>query len=181
MKFQESGQALILFVLMLTAFTGVVALTVDVGRAFREKTNDQMIADASALAAAADLISNGSNSHAAEEARNYGTKNGLTDTATQQVVTIPPDNGPSAGNAGCAEVEVNTDIAGLFSGVLGVIGFDVGTRAVACATEGFGDYAIITLNPTACNSVDLVGTVEIEIEDAGIFANSTCAANASER
>jgi len=72
---RESGQMLVLFVLLLGVIVGFVALTIDVGAAYHKRQQMQIVADAAALAGAQELPDD---TVAAELiAREYAQRNGL--------------------------------------------------------------------------------------------------------
>ena len=95
----------------MTLLVSMVALVVDGGSLMEERRHAQAIADASALAAAADLYTNyGTNSgadpkgSAAASAQAIANANGFTNDGVQSVVTVnlSPQNyqgGPNVGSA----------------------------------------------------------------------------------
>lgn len=172
----QSGQTLILFTLMITAFIGVVALTVDVGMAYRERSSQQNAADAAALAAADVLYAGGSIEGAEVAARALATANGYTDEVDGKTVTvnIPPTSGDYDGQANFAEVKISGDSQNQFASVFNIDAFHITGRAVAGGLSNSGAFGIISLNPTVCRAIDLNGTIDIVIHAAGIFDNSSC-------
>jgi Flp pilus assembly protein TadG len=84
----ERGVTLILFTLMLTVLLVFVALALDTGLVYNEHRQDQSAADAAALAAIKDLVTNGTNGRAAAVQtifdltwENTRTTNGQTQSA----------------------------------------------------------------------------------------------------
>src|SRR5207247_8334848 len=75
LNYLESGQALVVAVLAMTAMIGMVAMTVDVGMLFHDRRHYQNSADAIALAGVAELPTNPG--LAIVTARNWGTANGI--------------------------------------------------------------------------------------------------------
>jgi Flp pilus assembly protein TadG len=175
---REQGQVLLLFTLMLAALLGFTAIAIDAGLAYQEKASDQTAADAAALAAANVVAGGGTESTAQAQADEYAAGNEV-DEDSSVVVHVPPEEGEYAGNSTCAEVEIESESPALFSRVLNFDVFPVGTRAVACGESGVGgNYAIISLNQTACQSTATVGTIDITVLNGGTWTNSTCASEA---
>jgi hypothetical protein len=174
---EETGQALLVFTLMLGALLGITALAIDAGLAYQEKSSHQMAADSAALAAAQELFAGSSADAAEAEAVGFVDSNSDEDAAPE--VHIPPVTGVSAGDSNCAEVVVASESPAVFSKVLDFDVFPVETRAVACGESGIGgNYAIISLNESACDAIATNGNINITIINGGIWANSTCAVNA---
>jgi hypothetical protein len=132
---RESGQMLILFVLMLGVLMGFVAMSIDVGLILHERRSQQNAADAAALAAVAELPESPSLAVAAAkkwaQSNGYGPSSGAT-------VTV---NTPYQGNPGAVEVIVEKNTPFIFALALGLDNIDVSARAVA-EVEPPRDYAI---------------------------------------
>jgi len=176
-KIQERGQVLLLFTLMLAALLGITAFAIDGGLAYQEKSSDQTAADAAALAAAQAVADGDGEDAATTEAEDYVAANGDEDAVSE--VNIPPEEGPYAGDNDCVEVVVESESPALFSRVFNFDVFPVGTRAVACGEAGVGgNYAIISLNQTACQSFSTNGNINITVINGGTWTNSTCASDA---
>src|SRR5258707_15601623 len=102
------GVAAVIVVISLTVLVGVAAITVDGGMALTERRRAQDVADAAALAAAADLFAhyltnNGqdTNGTAAASARSIANANGYSNDGTRSIVTVrvspaPPVQSDSA-------------------------------------------------------------------------------------
>lgn len=161
---------------MLTTLTGLAALTVDIGMAYRERANEQGASDAAALAAADVLYENGSIDEAKAAARSIATSNGYTDGVNDVTVTvnIPPVSGDYAGRSKFAEVEITGESKAQFASVFNFSAFPAHGRAVAAGVDTSNAYGIVALNPTVCRSINLNGTGGIVIQAAGIFVNSNC-------
>ena len=177
---RESGQSLLVFAIMIVAMTGFVALTVDVGFAYKEKQDAQQAADAAALAASGVLRETLSPEQATVKAYAIAEANGFKNGVGGIIVdvNIPPASGPYRGLTNFAEVLIDTGSDAYFSGVLGFEAFDVAARAVAGGIGVNGDYGIVALNPTICKALDLNGNIGIQINAAGIFVNSNCPTDA---
>lgn len=178
---RESGQSLLVFAIMLVAMTMFVALTVDVGFAYKEKQDAQQAADAASLAAAGVLRETASPAQARVKAFAIAKANGFEHgvDGVNVVVNIPPVSGPNRDLTNFAEVLIDTSSDAYFSRVMGFEAFDINdVRAVAGGIGVNGDYGIVALNPTICKALDLNGNIGINIRAAGIFVNSNCPTNA---
>lgn len=85
---KEKGQMMVISALILTAFIGFAAFSVDTGRIYMTKSNLQNAADAAALAGAQELPDNPA--EAINAANQYLSNNGITDETVE--VTIGADN-----------------------------------------------------------------------------------------
>ena len=79
----QSGQALIIAVLAMTALIGMVAMTIDVGRLFHDRRNYQNTADAMALAGVAELPTNPG--LAITKARTWGINNNVSSSQVRRL------------------------------------------------------------------------------------------------
>jgi hypothetical protein len=114
----------------------MAALTIDGGRIMEERRNDQVIADAAALAGASDLYMNYStakgtdlNGTAKAVAIQIANANGISTGAL--TVNIPPLTGPFAGQPGYIEVVIRTEVDGSFSKSFTSSNVVVSARSVA--------------------------------------------------
>lgn len=172
----ERGQTLVLFVLGLTAFMALTALTIDGGLTLVNRREMQTTADAAALAAGDTLLEGDAVSTAVSAAQAISAANGFDEADPDVVVTvnIPPTSGPYSGVSGYSEVTIEKPIDSYFAGVLGVTSFDVSARAVVDTNPEEKPYSIIALNPSACRSMQFNGNVSVTIIDAGTLTNSEC-------
>jgi Flp pilus assembly protein TadG len=126
-KRNQSGQAIVITVLMITALLGLAALVLDVGSWFRAHRSLQATADAAALAGAQALPDDPGNANAL--ANGYATKNqtglaGVTITLSQSIVANDT-----------IKVHVQKPAEGFFSKVFGIDSVNEGASATA-RTEG---------------------------------------------
>jgi Putative Flp pilus-assembly TadE/G-like/von Willebrand factor type A domain len=131
----ESGQALVLCVVVLTVLLGCAAVTIDLGHAYFVKRSLQASADASALAGAQELPSGFS---AALKAREYsssdGNKNerdnipGVETTVEVKCVPVAPCRPVNA-----VYVTESTEVEMFFAKVLGIDTIRVKAKAAACS------------------------------------------------
>ncbi len=110
----ESGQALLLFMLGLTVLLGMAAMTIDVGLAFVERRNLQNAVDAAALAAAQDYINGESDATATATAVHYLQRHGFSAPEDTFEVNIPPTSGQYAGLSGYVEVLASSEAPSAF-------------------------------------------------------------------
>ena len=124
---KQSGQALVLTVVMLVSLLGMAALVLDVGSWYRAKRNLQATADAAALAGAQALPDTPANAPAL--ANQYATAN-APDLATKDVSIssniVPNDR---------ISVHVTRPSPGFFAKLFGIDSVQVGATATA-QTEG---------------------------------------------
>jgi hypothetical protein len=126
-------------VVCLSVIVGIVALGMDGGRMMEERRSVQAAADAAALAAANTLYANywhnGTDPKGLARTAAYASAaaNGYTNDGTTSVVTvnIPPLSGPFTGKSNCAEVVIQSNLAGTFSAVFTRAPLNVQGRAVA--------------------------------------------------
>ena len=170
----ERGQALILFVFGLAALMGFVGLAIDVGLAFVARREMVNAADSAALAGAARLVEGAPVSAAIAEAEKFAENNGYSDGADVSVaVNIPPTSGLNSGDSNFVEVVIEQEIGTFFAVALGRDTWEVTARAVAgVETQANAEYALISLNPTASNALDLNGNATVTVNGAGVMVNS---------
>jgi hypothetical protein len=122
-KRNQSGQAFVMTVLMMTALLGLSALVLDVGSWFRAHRALQATADAAALAGAQDLPQ--SPGTARTLANDFAAKNqtGLTGVSVDLSNTYVPDD--------TIKVHVQKPAEGFFSKVFGINSIDEGASATA--------------------------------------------------
>ena len=114
---------------------------------------------------------------AAQVAEDYVVANGYPlSGVTINVVT------EYGGNYENIEVIVHVQKSAIFGRVLGLGDTTVGARAVARKVETVGGplpYAIVALNPTACDAFHANGNPSITIVGGGVMVNSDCSPNAT--
>jgi putative Flp pilus-assembly TadE/G-like protein len=122
-KRNQSGQAFVLTVLMITALLGLAALVLDVGSWFRAHRSLQATADAAALAGAQELPQNPGT--ATSLANDYASKNqtGLTGVSVNLSMTYVSND--------TIQVHVEKPAEGVFSKVFGINSVDEGASATA--------------------------------------------------
>jgi hypothetical protein len=153
------GQILPLFVLALTALLLAGALVLDGGMMLVSRRDQQNAADAAALAGAFYLTENTLSAQTAayDAAEAMATENGFT-AGDDVSVDIDPYSDP-----GYIEVAITTDRPSIFAGIMDVVGWDVGARAVALNDQGLNQgYTILALNPEVCNALDIEGNGAVE-------------------
>jgi len=164
----ESGQSVILVVMMMTGILGFGALAVDIGYFQSLRRKMQTAADAAALAAARELSSgnstncnSGSNCYTA--ATNDATTNGFTagtSGGTTTTVTIgAPQSGPFAGSSNTIQVTISQSTPSFLLAAIG--NRTVTISASAIASPGGQPACIYALDPSASGAIQAVGNIDI--------------------
>ena len=120
---KESGQAILVTVVFMTALLGTVALVVDVGSWFRTQRGLQATADAAALAAAQALPD--SPGTAGALASEFVTKNGGGTAVVTFATRLRPND--------TVRVRLSTNASGVFAKIFSVDSVEIGARAAARA------------------------------------------------
>ncbi len=196
-KRPRRGMVTVQVALALTALLGVVSIVVDGGILLAQRRHVQAVADAGALAAAADLyekfntnggVDGGSASTSAlATASSNGYNNdavaadgtGNAATTSTVVVQMYPNNylgGPNAGTAvpkGYAEATVTYYQGRGFSAVFGSGTIPVSARAVARGTwYAASNAGLILLDPSAKKALMITGNGDLTISGGGIIVDS---------
>jgi Flp pilus assembly protein TadG len=184
----ESGSALVLVAVSLTAIFGMMGLAIDVGQLRMAKQRLQMAADAAALAGALELNACGSTANCAvlkTAAQDALTENGYSGSAIQgacvptgTALAISINNGPCAvgasdphyGNASFVEVVVSQAQPTFFAGVLGISTVQMMTRAEATRA---GNSCIFALDPTGSGALTVDLLAQVASPNCGIVVEST--------
>ncbi len=168
-----------MFAIGMAVIMGFVALTIDVGLAFREKSNLQNAADSAALAAADELATTGSQSAAISQATSYLQMYGYQSPAQTISVNIPPTSGPHAGNSSYVEVLVTTHQSAVFRGPLDSSLWNISARSVAVVGKGNPPpYNFVSLNQSSENHTLLVKLGGQLTVTSGIYVNSSSGGDA---
>lgn len=133
---RRRGATLVMFVVLLPVLIGFVGLVIDSGMLMATVRQTQSAADAAALAAARDMLTNENTGSALDwdaSARNYAQQNGMGADAGIQV-NRPPQSGPYVGDDHYVEVIITNPLRTFFIQVLGI---DPQQRVVARAVAGF--------------------------------------------
>jgi hypothetical protein len=150
----ESGQSMVIMLLLIIFFLGVAAFTVDGLRVFVDRRGGQNAADAAALAGAL-AICDGQDPVAPAISR--AADNGYVDSPDHPLrVSYPPASGPHAGDTTFIEVEVVTQTTGTFirlfyTGQL----VSTSTAVARCDFHTVGSHAALFGGSDSCqNTVD---------------------------
>lgn len=147
-----------------------VGLVFDVGVILEDRRELQNAVDAAALAAA--VAERDDPSQTAAQAEAYLLANGFDPSDADLVVSIDSGYGPDQ-----VEVTATLTVPTSFFRVINVNSKVVTVRAVGEAqpSVGVADYAIVSLNETACDAFRKGGNSDLEIIGGGIMVNSSCA------
>jgi hypothetical protein len=182
----------VLVLLCLAVLVGVAAIALDGGMALAERRRAQDVADAAAMAAAADLFAhyqtnNGQdiNGTAAASALALAKANGYSNDGAQSTVTVrvspaqPVQGDPtitdSSGNLkpGYAEVTVQYNEPRFFSALWGQGTIPIQARAVARGTWSVVVDGILLLDPSSSGALTAKGNGSFTVTGASIVVNSS--------
>jgi Flp pilus assembly protein TadG len=184
---RRRGTALVQIVLCLTFLAGVLAVVLDGGVLLAERRHAQAVADAAALAGAADLFArwatnNGvdpsGSSPAVASATSTANQNGYTGSNSSITVNVNPSKyqgGPNVGQtipAGYVEVIVTYNQARFFSALWGTSTIPVSARAVARGQWTPAAPGLLTLDPSANGAIEATGNGSITVRNAAIVDDS---------
>jgi len=176
------GKVVALVAFSLIGLLGVVAISFEGGGIVSERRHAQAVADAAALAAAADLYTfywtnNGADPSgtASTSALQVASDNGYTNDGTHSKVTvnIPPKSGPYTNKPGYAEVLVEYYLSRSFSSIFSTAAVTVKARAVAIGSPVAADVGILVLDPTGRASFNAQGGGVTTVNGTPIIVNST--------
>jgi hypothetical protein len=186
-----------LVLLCLAALLGVAAIALDGGMALAERRRAQDVADAAALAAAADLFAHyltnqghDVNGTAAASALTIAAANGYTNDGTHSTVTVRVSPQPpvqpdptiidSSGDLkpGYAEVTVQFNEPRFFSALWGQGTIPIQGRAVARGTWSVMVNGILLLDPASPGALTATGNGSLTVTGAPVVVNSTDASGA---
>lgn len=161
---RDRGQALVLTALGMICLMGALGFATDIGLLFRDKVNLQKVADAAAIAGAAQIPSGGDYTTAAQDAAALnGVTNGTNGTVTVSMgTTYHPD---------AVKVYVSQPERTYFMELFGYSSVTVGATAVAGITNGNGCIYALDLKPFKSNGITMNGTGNLSA-NCGIFDNA---------
>ncbi len=189
----ESGQAIVLIVMLIVGLVGITALAVDGGNAYSDRRHAQNAADTAALSGAlAQIRQNNIVSAALNSAATNGYNN--DHLANDVEVYAPPVSGVYAcsGVQGSPldengvklcnqyiQVFITSHVRTYFAPVIGITQVTNKVEAIARGKPGghfpiYGGNAIASTNPTACKSITYQGNAGVTLIGSGIYVNSSC-------
>src|SRR5579883_2343634 len=164
---RERGQVVVFTALGMVCLMGFLGFATDIGILWRDKVNLQKVADAAAIAAAAQLIPGAGNNYTAaaqDSAAQNGVTNGTNGTVT---VTLGTTYHPNAIQVYVSQVERT-----YFMGVFGFRTMTVGASAAAGLTNGNGCLFALDTNPFKQEGMTMNGTGDIDAPQCQIYDNS---------
>jgi len=190
----ESGQAVVLFAILMLALLFAVGLAIDAGQLFSAKRAEQEAADAAAFAGAVVLYQQGTGTEAISAARTDALTNGYssgaclvstpgvcTDAATFTTVAVywPPISGQYLGNIKHVEVVITRQVQTAL--VPAQAAFNpVRARGVAGSEPLNNNYAIMALDRgNTCDAFETSSNGDLHLTGGGILVNSGCGTAAS--
>ena len=154
---RRRGAVIPLVAVMMVVLLGLAALSVDGGNLYVERRNTQVAADASAEAAAIELLASfstdggvDSNGKARDAALSLAATHGYKSTSV--TVNIPPKSGSFVGKNGYAEVLIKTNPPRFFSKILSNKDLEVKSRSVGGGTLIATKASVVVLDPKSKNS-----------------------------
>lgn len=170
----EQGQVLVIMTAAMTSLTLFTGAVIDIGIVMEERRQIQNAVDAASLAGARAARDNPG--QAVAVAHQYLLLNGIDPADPDINVTINTVYGTNQ-----VEITVSTAVPTAFLRVAGIDSKDVTVRAVGEALPlGAGNYAMVSLNETACNAFEVFGNPDLSITGGGIMVNSDCPAVAGD-
>ncbi len=159
---RRRGAVIPLVAVMMVVLLGLAALSVDGGNLYLERRNTQVAADASADAAAIELLANFAtdggvdrNGKARGAALSLAATHGYKSTSV--IVNIPPNSGSFVGKNGYVEVLIKTNPPRFFSRVFSEKEQVVNSRSVAGGTLISTKASVMVMDPKSKNSLRLKG------------------------
>jgi Flp pilus assembly protein TadG len=162
MRHALEGQALVIFALVSLVLVGMMALSIDAGLLIAERRQVQAAADAAAMAAAKAAFDSKSSAEILATGQNYGSFNAVVATGNV-TVSRPPTSGAYAGNNNYIQVTITKDVTRYFVGAVYSGAWSVSATATAGIETNPGNYALITLEPTATDGIYMNGNTGIII------------------
>jgi Flp pilus assembly protein TadG len=189
----ESGQAVVLFAILMLALLFAVGLAIDAGQLFSAKRAEQEAADAAAFAGAVVLYQQGTGIEAISAARTDALTNGYSsgpclmstpgvcfDAATNTTVAVywPPISGSYNGNNKHIEVVITRQVQTAL--VPAQAAFNpVRARGVAGSEPLNNGYAIMALDRgNTCEAFETSDNGDLHLFGGGILVNSSCSSAA---
>lgn len=187
-KRSEKGQALVIIALAAVGLFGFAALSIDGGMVFSDRRHAQNAADTAALAAALARVRAASNPDAAAIAAGTAraSSNGYaTDSDSTVEVHICDETGitceglpAGADPSDYVQVKIISIVRTTFARIVGRQTVTNIVTAVAKAQVGgpspvFSGSALVALSQTDPDAVGAGGNVNLDINNSGIFSNSS--------
>lgn len=184
--FEERGQALILIAFGAIALFAIAGLAIDGSHKYSDRRHAQNAADTAALAGALALARGEAQweLNALDRAMDNGYDNVFPSN------TVEVHNPPVSGiYADCGDVHfdcndyvqviITSNRATWFMRVIGIQSFTNIVQAVASKIDAnpgfnFGGNAVVALNPTGCNALQIGGNSYVKVIGGGIYSNSDC-------
>lgn len=175
LRFDRSGNALIIFAVALPVVAGSVGLSVEAGSWFQTKRQGQTAADAAAISGAIQLARQDT-AGVVYAATREAQRNGFSATGGASIqIHTPPTSGPNTANATAVEVIVTQPQKLFLSGLFLTDGLNVASRSVAAA-ESIQTACVLSLDPSASSGILITGSTVVAMPGCAMAANSSNAA-----
>jgi hypothetical protein len=164
----DSGQSIIFLAVALLVLLGFVGLAIDVGYLRVMKRKMQNAADATAIAAGAEILY----SDYVAAAKAASASNGFTDTVNGVTVTVnkPPASGPHAGNTNYVEAIISQNQPTYFMKAFGFNSVAMTARSVAFGSSPNCIYALGT--SSVSNDTLVLSGFNFVTSSCGVIGNA---------
>jgi Flp pilus assembly protein TadG len=182
-KSAQAGQALILIAIAIVGLLALVALAIDAGNGFSDRSKAQNAADSAVLAGATAKTQNQSVTSAATA---RATSNGYTDGINGATVTVsnPPGpgcngtNGPFAGNSQYIQVIIHSTVSTFFGPIVNINELHNCVEAIARTQLMAGSSQLAmgnTIAAVGCTGLNITasGSADVTLMNGGIYSNSS--------
>jgi type II secretory pathway pseudopilin PulG len=168
----QRGAMLVLIAVSMVGLVGLLALTLDVGYAHRQRRTAQTAADAGAQAGAIEIF-RGHRDSAVAAAHSETARNGFTNGSDNVIVTVnnPPASGPHHGDTLFVEVVVQQTLATMFGIVLDRPTLSLQPRSVAGVVHP-ANGCLYVLDPTADKALEIKSSGELIATECAVIVNS---------
>lgn len=175
---QRSGAVMVLFLLILPAMLGLLALIVDGGVVMSNHRKLQSLSDSIATSVANRMTRGATNSQCLDVASRIQDNSYpesfpvIWNGGTFNTINNPPLTGPYAGNRKFVEVIVSAPFPGFFSGIFqSGVGAVIKARSVAGMESHVTGEGVITLDPCLRPGLEVSGGSELIVAGA-VISNS---------
>jgi len=175
---QERGQAILLMAVALIGMLGFAAVALDGGNIYAEQRRAQSAADNAVIAGAYQYMKGITvTSTISNSALDNAASNDYDNNSTSNWVKFyrPPISGAYVGNSSYMQIVITERVPTALAHLVYQGPFQLTVSAVAYAKKGgppVDGNAVVALNPTDCETVQVNGNGNLNITGGGIFANS---------
>ena len=168
---RRRGAMIVFVAVSMVALLGMLAISIDVGAAVRQRRIAQTAADAAALGGGQEIYRRSTGANIVASALDQALDNGFP--ASEVTVNYPPSAGAGAlaGNPDYVEVSIARNAPTIFGTILGQSSVDIRARSVAGAAA-LSDACIYALSSSG-DAIDMPNGSELEASGCSITANGS--------